>query len=168
MTKHIMTAEEARQLFIYDESIGELRWAEDVRPRAKAGAIAGFICNADGYRRIGYKGTIYLGHRVMWLHHTGSWPKKFLDHIDGNRANNRIENLREASRTDNNRNVLRQRNNTSGYKGVSFMRRDSVWVAQITVNRKNYFLGRFATPEEAHAAYCKAAKEHHGDFANTG
>ena len=59
MTKHIMTAEEARQLFIYDESIGELRWAEDVRPRAKAGAIAGFICNADGYRRIVYKGTIY-------------------------------------------------------------------------------------------------------------
>jgi HNH endonuclease/AP2 domain len=168
MTKHIMTAEEARQLFTYNEETGELHWTRDVRPRAKKGEVAGFICPADGYRRIGYKGSINLGHRVMWLFHMGRWPHKFLDHIDGNRANNRIENLREASRTDNNRNVAIQRNNTSGYKGVSLMRRDNVWVAQITVNRKNYFLGRFATPEEAHAAYCKAAKELHGEFANTG
>lgn len=168
MPKYIMTADEARQLFSYDEKSGELIWVKDVRPRAKAGAIAGFISPDDGYRRIGYKGTIYLGHRVMWLFHTGSWPDKFLDHIDGNRANNRIENLRPANHTGNNRNVARQRNNTSGFKGVSFMRRDGVWVAQITVDYKNYFLGRFPTPEEAYSAYCKAAKQLHGEFANIG
>jgi hypothetical protein len=113
-------------------------------------------------------GAVYLGHRLVWLYHNGCWPSKFLDHIDGDRENNRIENLREASRTDNNRNVSRQRNNTSGFKGVSLMKRDNVWIAQITVNRKNYYLGRFSTPEEAYAAYCKAAKELHGEFANTG
>jgi hypothetical protein len=104
----------------------------------------------------------------VWLYHKGTWPEKFLDHIDGDRTNNRVENLRSASRTENNRNVSVQKNNTSGFKGVSFMRRDNVWVAQIVADRKNYFLGRFPTPEEAYAAYCKAAKELHGEFANTG
>lgn len=167
MTSNTMTAELARQLFSYDQKSGDLIWRQNVRPRAKAGAVAGFI-STDGYRRIGYKGVVYLGHRLVWLYHKGAWPEKFLDHIDGDRTNNRIENLRNASRTENNRNVPAQKNNTSGFKGVSLMRRDNVWVAQITADRKNYFLGRFPTPEEAYAAYCKAAKELHGAFANTG
>lgn len=167
MAQDTMTAELVRQLFTYDAQSGNLIWQKDVPPRAKAGAVAGFN-STDGYRRIGYKGTVYLGHRLVWLYHTGNWPEKFLDHIDGDRTNNRIENLRNASRTENNRNVSLQKNNKSGYKGVSLMRRDNVWVAQITVDRKNYFLGRFATPEEAYAAYCAAARKHYGEFANFG
>lgn len=167
MTQDIMTAELVRQLFAYDGESGELVWRKNVLPRAKAGAVAGFI-STDGYRRIGFRGVVYLGHRLVWLYHNGAWPEKFLDHIDGNRANNRIENLRSASRTENNRNVSIQKNNKSGFKGVSLMKRDNVWVAQITVDRKNYYLGRFPTPEEAHEAYCRAAKELHGKFANTG
>jgi len=167
MTSNIMTAELARQLFSYDHKSGELIWRRNVGSRAKVGTVAGFV-STDRYRRIGYKGISYLSHRLVWLYHKGTWPEKFLDHIDGDRTNNRVENLRSASRTENNRNVSVQKNNTSGFKGVSFMRRDNVWVAQIVADRKNYFLGRFPTPEEAYAAYCKAAKELHGEFANTG
>ena len=164
MPSQLITHAEIQQLFDYDKNTGDLIWKVDLRPRAKAGAVAGFIAT-DNYRRIGIKGRAYLGHRLVWLYCTGSWPKEFIDHIDGNRLNNRIENLRNASRSDNNRNVALQRNNKSGYKGVSFMKRDSVWVAQITHDRKNYFLGRFKTPEEAYSAYCAAARKLHGEFA---
>lgn len=164
MRSEFITHDEVRQLFEYDNATGNLIWKIDVKPRAKAGAVAGFISN-DNYRRIGYRGRIYLGHRLVWFYCTGEWPAEFLDHIDGDRSNNRIENLRNASRTDNNRNVALQKNNRSGFKGVSYMKRDGVWVAQITHNKKNYFLGRYKLPEEAYAAYCTAAKELHGEFA---
>jgi len=97
---------------------------------------------------------------------TGEWPKNQIDHIDREKSNNRFSNLREANNAQNNSNRPAQQNNKSGYKGVSPVNRRLPWVAQIRVAGKSIWLGRFETKELAYAAYCRAAKEHHGEFAH--
>lgn len=90
------------------------------------------------------------------------------DHISGNKLDNRRENLRIATNAQNLRNRGKQRNNTTGFKGVAWHRASGKWTAQIVVNGKKRFLGYFTTPEAAHEAYTAAAKELHGEFANIG
>lgn len=89
------------------------------------------------------------------------------DHIDGNTLNNRRGNLRPGSPVQNSRNQKRRSDNTSGFKGVCLYKSRGVWIAQIQVLGKKIFLGHYSTPEEAHAAYCEAAKLHFGEFART-
>lgn len=91
-----------------------------------------------------------------------------VDHINLNGLDNRRCNLRLATNTENQRNKSKQVNNTSGYKGVYWRKDSNKWVAQIKVDNEVRHLGRFDTPEEAHAAYCEAAKQLHGEFANFG
>lgn len=91
-----------------------------------------------------------------------------VDHVNGNGLDNRRENLRVCSRNENQHNRPLQKNNSSGYKGVYFDTRNKKWKAQISVNSRNRAIGYFSTPEEAHTAYCEAAKKHHGEFSNTG
>lgn len=90
------------------------------------------------------------------------------DHKNGNTLDNQRHNLRIATRSQNKQNSKKYRNNKSGFKGVSFHRRIGKWMAAIQVNGKPHYLGYHPTPEAAHAAYCAAAKELHGDFANLG
>lgn len=87
-----------------------------------------------------------------------------VDHCDNHTSNNKRNNLRSATRSQNQANVKRQKNNTSGFKGVSAF--GGKWKAQIGVNYEHIYLGLFDSPEEAHVAYCEAAKEHFGEFAN--
>jgi len=89
---------------------------------------------------------------------------KHVDHINGDTLDNRKSNLRICSRTDNNCNLKRRVDNTSGYKGVSFDKKKKKWAAYISKNKKRHFLGYFNTPKEAHKAYCKASKKYHGEF----
>jgi hypothetical protein len=90
-----------------------------------------------------------------------------VDHINGDGLDNRRCNLRICTIAENIRNRTRlNKNNTSGMRGVHWDKRKEKWCAEIKVNRKKKFLGRFSTREEAHAAYCKAADEFHGEFAN--
>ena len=89
----------------------------------------------------------------------------YVDHIDGDRLNNRRDNLRLATHAENMRNMKRPRTNTSGFKGVYWSRQHSKWRARIMHNGKQHCLGLFDCPQEAHAAYCKAAEELHGEFA---
>lgn len=95
-------------------------------------------------------------------------PSEQVDHKDLNTLNNRRENLRLATGGQNQRNKGRLRSNTSGFKGVYFCKRDNKWRATIHKDSKRFCLGSFNTPEEAHDAYCKAAKELHGEFARPG
>jgi len=96
-------------------------------------------------------------------------PKdKVVDHINGNTLDNRKCNLRICTQAENSKNKRINKNNTSGYKGVFYYKRYNKWTSIIMVNGKKKGLGYFDTPEEAYAAYCKAAKELHGEFANTG
>lgn len=92
----------------------------------------------------------------------------FGDHINGNRSDNRRENLRSCSHAENQRNAKKNSNNSSGFKGVSFDKQHKKWVAQISINGKGSRIGFFSTPEAAHSAYCAAALKHHGEFANFG
>lgn len=87
------------------------------------------------------------------------------DHINGNTLDNRRENLRIATYMENGRNRGKQANNTSGFKGVSWHKRNRKWWAQIQVDGKHFSLGFFTTPEKAHAIYCEAATKQHREFA---
>lgn len=117
----------------------------------------------NGYRTIAVDREVNLAHRLAWLLVYGEWPDGDLDHINGERDDNRIVNLRLATRAQNNMNARRPCSNTSGYKGASFCR--GKWDARIGIDGKDVYLGSFDTPEEAHAAYANAASKVFGEFA---
>lgn len=95
-------------------------------------------------------------------------PKIHTDHIDGDGLNNQRANLRACTHAQNLRNTGAHTDNSSGFKGVYFHKQRGKWAAMIKVNRKGKHLGLFTTKEAAYAAYCAAAKELHGEFANFG
>src|SRR5215469_12325213 len=158
-----MTAESLRKFLDYDPKTGLFTWKQ--RPagsRHKNGPITinlgGWSCSA---------------HRLAWLWMTGNWPKNLVDHKNGNNSDNRWENLREADWSQNAMNRKRRSDNKTGYKGVIWYPRNKQWGAKIYIKGpggkpKVTWLGLFLTAEEAHAAYCKAASELHGEFANPG
>lgn len=166
MPKHTMTAEEARQLFSYNPETGDLAWRIN-RGRIRAGTLIR-APSVQGYYQVMYRNRNYRAHRVAWLIYYGEWPLLELDHINGIRNDNRIANLREAYHSENCRNGRLRSTNSSGFKGVSWHKASGKWHAQITVDGTTRHLGLHKTAEEAHAAYRKAAAEHHGEFANFG
>jgi hypothetical protein len=95
----------------------------------------------------------------------GEWGRPLVAHRDGDPFNNRWRNLRLSSHSNNVANQSRKQSNTSGFKGVTLDRRRGTWMAQIKKDGRQYWLGRFATPEEAHAAYVAKARELFGEFA---
>lgn len=108
------------------------------------------------------KGKTIKMHRIL----TGALKSEEVDHIDGNSLNNQRKNLRICTRSQNLFNKTKQKNNTSGFKGVSWCERDKVWRAQIDANKIVHRLGDFLTKEEAYEAYCKACIKYHGEFNN--
>jgi hypothetical protein len=110
-----------------------------------------------------------LKHRKVLLHRTimGEPESLQIDHEDSDGLNNRRKNLRVATRSQNMHNMRKVTTNSSGFKGVFFEKGKRLWVASIKLNSKKIFLGRFSTPEEAHAAYCLASEKYHGEFGRT-
>jgi hypothetical protein len=157
----MLNAERLRELLAYDPETGEFTNRGRRGNTGRAGKAAGSR-NSRGYVTVSIGGYNYLAHRLAWIYVTGTWPVAEIDHINGDGADNRFANLREATRGENARNRARQ-NNTSGFKGV--VGRGTRWEAKIYYDGREIYLGTFATPEEAHAAYAKAALEHHGEFA---
>lgn len=166
MPKELITAEEARQLFHYNPETGDLTWKVS-RGRIASGRIVRTRHN-HGYYSVRINRGQYLVHRVIWLIVHGRWPTEHIDHANGVRTDNRLCNLREATRSENQWNQAISRRNKSGFKGVFWAKHANKWEARVEVSGKRQYLGRYDTREEAHAAYCKAAKELHGEFANTG
>lgn len=121
---------------------------------------------SHGYRYIGIGNREYAAHRLAWFYMHGVWPRRQIDHVNGIRDDNRAKNLREASPQQNNFNQKTPVTNTSGYKGVSWNKRDQNWEASIQINRKHIHLGRFSTPESAALVYAAKASELFGEFAN--
>lgn len=134
----------------------------DARPDL-IGKPAGYI-NSNGYIAVAIKGVSYKAHRIAWLLFHNEWPEEDIDHIDRDKSNNRISNLRKASRAMNSANVGVRRDNTSGYRGVSFNAEHGKWFAQIISNNKKIFLGYHKTAELASEAYQSAAKKLFGEF----
>lgn len=151
--------EEMREYLAYDPRTGKI-----VNKRARRGAAIGEEAGADrghGYRKVFFFGKYYYAHRIAWALHFGEQPPAIIDHLDGNGANNAIENLRAAAHSDNLRNQKRRVDNKSGYKGVSWHVKAGKWVAVCG----DTYLGLFVSKEEASAAYAVAAQGKFGEFA---
>ena len=162
MASNIVTADRVRELFNYDPRTGIFTRLVCVNGKAKTGDVAG--CPASGgYLRISVDGRTYAAHRLAWLYIHGVWPSAEIDHINCQPADNRLNNLRECSRSENMQNSQRARssNKASGLLGVSWDERKGRWRAEIAVKGKRHRLGRFATPELAHAAYILAKRQLH-------
>ena len=132
------------------------------RRRIKAGAEVGSY-HGEGYRQAGIKGKNLLMHRIIYFLAHGHCPK-FIDHINGMKDDNRIENLRTCTNQENQRNMGVQQNNKSGYKGVSWHKQSNKYRAQIMINGKLIHLGLFDTAKEASKAYEERAKKEFGEF----
>ena len=158
--KNDLTQERVQELFDYDRENGWL-----IRKKDERGRVVNRPCGhkpiSKGYGQVGIDGKTYFSHRVIWLLVYGSWPEHEIDHLDRNPMNNRIENLRAATPSENQQNHGLQRNNSSGYPGVHFNKKRNKYHAQIAVNGKDIFLGYFATAEEAFTAYMIAKIKYH-------
>jgi hypothetical protein len=147
----------AREMLDYDPLTGIFRWKIDRVHNAKAGDIAGYK-DSLGYMRLSIFGMKYLCHRLAWLITTGSWPTKNIDHVDGDRRNNRFSNLRDVSQMTNIQNQRVSRRNGK-LLGVSKNRKR--WAATIMACGKKTYLGTFDTQELAHEAYVEAKRRLH-------
>lgn len=128
----------------------------------RVGAVLGSVNKVHGYVEVGVLGKRVYGHRLAWAMTHGEWPQAAIDHINGDKSDNRASNLRLALGSLNAENKRRpNRNNSSGFLGVSYCKQTKRWVAQIVADRKRKCLGRFDSPEQAHDAYVKAKRQMH-------
>jgi len=148
----------------YDPDEGTFEWNSyrSGVPKSK-GKNAGTFNKGNGYIFIGIDYKSYTAHRLAWFYMTGNWPKDQIDHMDGNRTNNKFSNLREATPTQNSGNSRGNANTLTGRKGVTISA--GKYTAQIQHKGKSYYLGRFTDLDEASAAYKKKADELFGEFA---
>lgn len=154
-----LTADRLRELLDYCPDTGVFTWRVRAAKCVKVGDVAGRF-DAYGYWRIQIDGRKHLAHRLAWLYTTGEFPPDQIDHINGDRSDNRIANLRAATDAENKHNRRKPNSNTtSGYLGVS--PRYGKFRAQIWLDGKGKHIGSFGSPEEAHAAYLKAKRELH-------
>lgn len=179
--KDDITKEFAESIFRYDYNSGKLFWKERTPSmflgKKKSPEHCCAVWNAcHANKEITYKNNYgyivarinkrpYLVSRIAWLLNYGVNPKFEIDHINLNKEDNRISNLRLASRFQNTCNRGLQGNNKSGYKGVSFCNVKNKWRARIMVHRKEKFIGYFSDVKLAHEAYKKAAIQYHGEYA---
>lgn len=158
----MITHKRLLELVHYDPETGEFTWKIRRRGRAVVGGRAG--SRLQGYWALRLDGVSYKAHRVAWFYVYKRWPKQDLDHVNRIRGDDRIANLREATRRQNIVNADLSVTNSSGYRGVNWHKASGKWVAQISDFGKKRHLGLFDTPEAAYAAYVVAAKKVHGEF----
>lgn len=159
-----VTRDQLRAVLHYDPATGVFTWRVDGGKNFSVGDVAGHSNHANPYVRISLKKFSYPAHRLAWLYMTGDWAEE-VDHRDRDPQNNRWENLRAASRTQNCYNSGIRSHNSNGYKGVEKV--GSRYFAKITYNKKVRKLGWFDDPVEAAKAYDAAARDLHGEFACT-
>lgn len=133
--------------------------------RRRKNVVVGYL-HPDGYMRISVKGVKYLGQRLAWFYVHGDWPTQHIDHINQNKADNRLSNLRLASRLENSRNRKVFVNNKCGYKGVHFVSNLGKYRAIIKYEGKPIHLGYFHYLDDAALAYNEAATTMFGDYAS--
>ena len=159
-----ITQETVQALFEYRD--GELLWKKMTTTRTGnlVGKVAGSM-HKLGYKTISVHGYQYKAHRLMFLYHHGYMPQ-FIDHVNGNRSDNRIENLREATRSENARNYFLTKPNAAGVKGVSKLRNSDKWRCRLTVDKTTKCVTGFDTKELAQEFIGLWREIAHGDFAN--
>lgn len=158
----MLTQARLLELVHYDPATGEFR-ARVQRGNRKVGALLGTL-TSHGYLKVTIDGEASYLHRFAWFYMTGAWPEGDVDHINGNGADNRWSNLREAAHFQNMHNVGLRADNSSGVRGVYFNRQKKRWQASVTVNGRRVSLGRFKSLEEAGAAVKAAGTRLVGEF----
>jgi hypothetical protein len=157
-----LDAKTLREVLAYDAATGVFRWLK-TRGGRKSGSVAG-NWRTDGYIMIAINGYDYLAHRLAWLYVHGEWPETEVDHKNLVRDDNRIDNLRPSSHSQNVTNVGKRVNNSSGYKGVSWHKGSKKWVSRISFNKKTIELGYYNDPVVAFSAYKDASQNLHKEF----
>ena len=155
-----LTADTLRSLLHYDADTGVFTWIKP-RPGVSRKRAAG---SGSRYLNVAVNGVRYLGHRLAWLYVHGEWPADEIDHINGDKLDNRLVNLRLASRSQNLANKPKRSDCKAPLKGIRQV--GGRWVARLGLKGKTIYLGRFDTAEQAHAAYLTAARAQHGSFAH--
>lgn len=151
MSEKILTQDFVKSIFDYKD--GQLFYKNSRRGKL-AGSVAGSPKVDSGYRIVKIKGRAYYEHRIVFLWNKGYLPK-IIDHINRNRADNRIENLEDSTASKNTMNSKLWETNTSGYRGVTKHTKNNSWIGQTWLNGKKYHVGSFATPQEAYDAVQK-------------
>ena len=153
----MLDIDDLKAIVNYDPATGLLSWKFQSRNGRRAMGHDATRNGKKGYRVISLNGRTHLAHRVCWLMFYGVPPSGALDHIDGDKTNNAIGNLREASALENSHNIFKPYStNSSGLLGVYFDKDKNRWRGEIIANKKRHRLGWFKTKEEAHAAYLGA------------
>jgi hypothetical protein len=153
----MLTADEARLRLDYDPATGIFARKYGRNRGHSAGSI-----HVRGYRLINVDGVLYRASRLAWLIVYGQWPVNQVDHINGNRSDDRIANLRDVTNAENQHNAMvLRKNNRSGFHGVHFSKTERRWRAHITVGYRRIMLGRFKTAQEAKSAYMEAKAKYH-------
>lgn len=154
-----MNIAEIKESLSYCADTGIAKWMVKRTGKAKEGSSAGYL-RRDGYLEVKINNVSFLLHRVIWALHYGVWHKGEIDHIDGNKTNNRIANLRAATKSENQRNAGLRFDNKSGCPGVCWYKQTGKWVANITLGNKRKHLGFFDKLEDAIAARKQADKDY--------
>ena len=174
--KDAITAEYVRSILHYDPETGVFTWRDRPREHFKtikscrtwntryAGTVAGGMASS-GYLQIKINAASYRAHRLAVFVMTDEWPKDMVDHIDMDKANNRWENIREATRSQNMANTVARKHSKSGIKGVCWHKQHRKWVAQLGGEHGRGFICLSDCPAAASFAYQIEADKHHGEFA---
>ena len=159
-----LSLEQVQSLLDLNRESGELRWTARASMGRLTQRIAGCV-GGCGYQQIKIGKRVYLSHRIVWLLTHGEWPMANIDHIDGNRLNNAPINLRLANASQNRQNLAPQTKSASGLLGAIYRpgtsRRRECWESRIKLDGVSKWIGRFSSPQEAHAAYIAAKSAIH-------
>ena len=143
MAPKSLTQDRLRELLTYNPMMGEFRWKTNRSAGVKTGDLAGSV-DKRGYVRVSIDAKLYTAHRLAWLYTYGRWPETELDHINKTPSDNRIANLRLATRELNTRNVNVRKDSLSGVKGVRWRKLDKRWESRIAIKGKTVTIGRYA------------------------
>lgn len=161
--KSKLTQERLKELVHYDPETGHFTWRVTIR-RARAGHRLGSTMPI-GYRVVWIDGVCCYEHRLAWLYMTGAHPTQHIDHISGDKGDNRWANLREATRSQNLQNMARRKDNQTGVKGVSWSNREQAYRARLYVHGREKQIGLFRTIDAARTAIEAAREKYHQEFA---
>lgn len=165
----MITYERLHEILRYEPETGKWFWMVRMGKKVLAGSETGKP-DVTGYCHIRMGKNLYKSHRLAWFYMTGQWPSCDIDHINRNPSDNRWENLREATKTQNMANCRVRKHSASGIKGVrrNPLSKKESWIAEIRHKRKKIHIGCFPTAAEAQSAYWAKAQEIYGEFANSG
>ncbi len=160
-----MNQDELKNLLHYDDETGLLYWKTKCARNVKIGDVAGTNKHWSNYIFIRINNKIYPAHKLVWLYHHGVYPSGCIDHVNGIRNDNRIDNLRHATRAQNSQNMRMFKSNTSGVKGVDWQKGSQKWRVRLQVNHNRIDIGSFYCLELAELVANEARAKYHKEFA---